>query len=136
MISKLRFKRNSEGGFSLMELLIVMIIIIILVVVVVLLMRGFFGTARETAMDIDLKDMKTAVDAYAIQSGKWPTPNSNLPQSGEYALIDFDADFDSGGKTYIFYPHFISRLPPHSAEGVWRIDSAGLVSIAIDPKDY
>lgn len=136
MMSKLRVKRNSEGGFSLMELLIVMAIIMILVVVVILLMRGFFGAARESAMDIDLKDIKTAVDAYAIQSGKWPTPSSGLPQSGEYALIDFNAGFDSGGKTYRFYPHFISRLPPHWDEGVWQIDSAGLVSVTIDRKDY
>ena len=75
-------KRNKQGGFSFVELVIAMLIIIILVAVVILVTQGFFSKARESALDVDLHSVKTAVDTYAIQSGKWPTANSSLPPSG------------------------------------------------------
>jgi type II secretory pathway pseudopilin PulG len=104
--------------------------------VVILVSQGFFSKARESALDVDLHSIKTAVDTYAIQSGKWPTANSSLPPTGQYAPIDFNASFDKDGKTMIFYPHFISSLPRHFDEGVWRIDSAALVSIDMDRDKY
>ena len=110
-------KRNKQGGFSFVELVIAMLIVIILIAVVILVSRGFFSKARESALDIDLHDIQTAVNTYAIQSGKWPTANSSLPPTGQYAPIDFNASFDNGGKTMSFYPHFISSLPRHSDEG-------------------
>ena len=135
-MSNMMRKRNKQGGFSFVELVIAMLIIIILVAVVILVSRGFFSKARESALDIDLHSVKTAVDTYAIQSGKWPTANSSLPPSGQYAPIDFNASFDKDGKTMIFYPHFISSLSRHSDEEVWRIDSAALVSVDIDRDKY
>ena len=135
-MSSLIRKRNKQGGFSFVELVIAMLIIIILVAVVILVTQGFFSKARESALDVDLHSVKTAVDTYAIQSGKWPTANSSLPPTGQYAMIDFNASFDSDGKTMSFYPHFISRLPRHFDEGVWRIDSAAQVSVDIDRDKY
>ena len=129
-------KRNKQSGFSFVELMIALVIVAILVAVVILVTQGFFSKARESALDGDLHSVQTAVDTYAIQSGKWPTANSSLPPTGQYAPIDFNASFDKDGKTMIFYPHFISSLPRHFDEGVWRIDSAALVSIDIDRDKY
>ena len=128
-------KRNKQGGFSFVELVIALLIIIILIAVVILVSQGFFSKARESALDVDLHSIKTAVDTYAIQSGKWPTANGSLPLSGN-VTIDFYASFDKDGKTMIFYPHFISSLPRHFDEGVWRIDSAARVSIDMDRDKY
>jgi hypothetical protein len=89
-----------------------------------------------SSLDVDLHDIKTAVDTYAIQSGEWPTANGSLPPTGQYALIDFNASFVGSGKTMSFYPHFISKLPRHYDEGVWRIDSAALVSVDIALNKY
>ena len=136
MINNMIKKRNKQGGFSFVELLIALLLVIVLVAVVILVSRGFFSKARESALDVDLHSVKTAVDTYAIQSGKWPTANSSLPPTGQYAPIDFNASFDKDGKTMIFYPHFISKLPKHYDEGVWRIDSAALVSVDIDRDKY
>ena len=136
MMSNMMRKRNKQGGFSFVELVIAMLIVIILIAVVILATQGFFSKARESALDVDLHSVKTAVDTYAIQSGKWPTANGSLPPTGQYALIDFNASFDTGVKTMSFYPHFISSLPRHSDEGVWRIDSAALVSIDMDRDKY
>ena len=65
-----------------------------------------------------------------------PTADGQLPPTGEYALIDFDASLDRLGKTLTFYPHFISELPKHWDEGVWRIDSAARVSVDMEPEEY
>jgi hypothetical protein len=89
-----------------------------------------------SSLDVDLHSVKTAVDAFAIQSGEWPTASGSLPSTGQYALIDFSASFYKDGKIMSFYPHFITKLPRHWDEGVWRIDSAALVSVDIDPHDY
>jgi len=129
-------KRSKQSGFSFMELIIALLVVIILVAVVILVTQGFFSKARESALDVDLHDIKTAVDTYAIQSNEWPTANGGLPSTGQYALIDFNAGFDNGGKIMSFYPHFISRLPKHYDEGVWRIDSAALVSIDMASDKY
>jgi inhibitor of cysteine peptidase len=89
-----------------------------------------------TALDVDLHSVKTAVDAYVLQAGEWPTANGSLPPTGQYAMIDFNASFDKEGKIFSFYPHFISNLPRHWDEGVWRIDSAALVSVDIASDKY
>lgn len=93
-------------------------------------------TTRVTALDVDLHNVQTAVDSYVLQSGEWPISAGSLPPQGQYALIDFHASFDKGGQTVSFYPQLISNLPRHWDEGVWRIDSAGLVSVDITPDRY
>ena len=128
-------KRNKQGGFSFVELMIALVIVIVLVAVVILVTQGFFSKARESSLDVDLHSVKTAVDTYAIQSGKWPTASGSLPLSGN-VTIDFYASFDNGVKTVSFYPHFISKLPRHSDEGVWQIDSEARVSVNMARDEY
>ena len=135
MMSNMMRKRNKLGGFTFMELMIVLIIFIVLVAVVILLVRGFFGKARESSLDVDLHSVKTAVDAYALQSGRWPTASGNLPLEGNVS-IDFNASFEKDGKIMAFYPHFITNLPRHYDAGVWRLDSAALVSVNIAQDQY
>ncbi len=129
-------KKGREGGFSLLELAVAMLVVVILVAVVILMVTGFFSEARETGLESDLRVVKNAVDAYILQSSKWPTADGGRPPPGESALIDFDASFPQAGETLSFYPHFISKLPRHHDEGVWRIDSAALVSVNMDPEEY
>ncbi|HEY49868.1 MAG TPA: hypothetical protein G4O13_07475 [Dehalococcoidia bacterium] len=93
-------------------------------------------SAGRVALEIDLNSVQAGVDAYLAQSGKFPTESGRLPSSGKYALIDFEASFTQGAKTYTFYPDIISKLPQHHDEGVWRISSAGKVSVDMDPDDY
>jgi hypothetical protein len=58
-----------------------------------------------------------------------------LPLQGNVS-IDFNASFEKEGKTFSFYPHFITNLPRHSDEMVWRIDSAALVSVNVPRDEY
>ncbi len=129
-------KKDRERGFSLLELAIAMLIIAILVSVVILLASGFFSKARETGLKTDLHVVDTAVDTYMIDSLSAPTSDGQLPPSGKYALIDFNASFTREGKTLAFYPDYLEKLPRHHDEEVWRIDSAGRVSVAMEPEEY
>jgi type II secretory pathway pseudopilin PulG len=133
----LRRKRGA-GGLSFLELAIALLIIAILTTVVILVVRGFFSSATKSALEMELKNMQTAADVYHIKSaeGTWPTAGGQLPAEGQYALIDFGATFQLDNKKWSFYPHYITRLPRHWDEGVWRIDSAGLVSVDMAPDDY
>lgn len=135
-------RKGREGGFSLLELSIAMLIIAILVAVVILMVTGFFSKARGTGLETDLHVVKNAVSDYVLaaqngQGQRWPTPDGERPPDGESALIDFDARFSTrGGETLIFYPDFLGKLPKHHDEEVWRIDSAGRVSVDMDPEEY
>ena len=134
---KVSTKMNSEGGFSLMELVAVLIIFMIVVVLVVLLVSGVFGSSREASMQTDIDSVDNNIGQYVLKSqGKWPTSSSQLPPDDQYALIDFYASFTVGSKTYSFYPDYIKRLPKHHDEGVWRIDSKGVVSVDLEPSEY
>ena len=89
-----------------------------------------------SSLDVDLHNVQTAVGSYAIQCNKWPTASGSLPATGQYALIDFNASFFKDGKIMSFYPHFVTKLPRHWDQGVWRIDSAARVSLDMNQDEY
>ncbi len=136
MMPAVRRRGRGRRGFTLVEVGVVMLVIVILVGIVIMMVLGFFGHARQAGLDTDLGTVKTAVDAYIIETQKAPTADGRLPLSGEYALIDFSAPFMRNGQTMTFYPHMLADLPRHWDEGVWRIDSAALVSIDMPEDEY
>ena len=129
-------KRNKQGGFSFMELMIALIIFIVAVALVIMATRGSFTKSRGAAMAGDIHTVQNAVADYMLQSMKAPTESGALPPTGQYDLIDGNATFERDGKTVTFYPDFISKLPRHWDEGVWRIGSTGNVSVDMPPDKY
>ena len=127
---------RGEDGFSFVDLGVTVFIIVAVVALILSNVLGVFGEARQTALETDLHRMKNAVDEYMIQSGEPPTADGVLPKAGEYAPIVFNASFTFQGRMLVFYPHFLGKLPRHYNEEVWRIDSAGKVSVAIEPEKY
>ena len=128
--------RRREQGFSLLELAVAMLLIAILVVVVILAVSGVFGGAKAVGLETDLRVMKTAVDSFITGCTCMPTENGMLPPAGGYALIDFNASCGLCADNETFYPHFLAKLPAHWDEGVWRIDSAALVTIDLPAEEY
>jgi type II secretory pathway pseudopilin PulG len=129
--------RRGERGFTTMEVGIFLVIFLVLIVVVILSVSGVFSGGRAAALDTDLHTVDTALQTYVLKSqGKVPTASGTLPGEGEYALIDFNASFTIAGKTWTFYPDCIKKLPKHHDEGVWRVDSSGIVSVDLAPEDY
>ena len=97
---------------------------------------GPVASARSSTLQTDLTLVQSAVDAYLLESLGVPTGDGKLPSAGEHAPIDFFASFTRDGETVSLYPDFIIELPRHHDEGVWQIDSATRVSVAIPPADY
>ena len=128
--------RRKEAGFSFYEMLAALLIIIVLSLVIILAVTGFFSGAREVGLEADLRSVKTGVDSYMTRFFEAPTASGSLPSGSGYALIDFGANVTQRGNTYTFYPTFISKLPKHHDEGVWRINGAAQVSIDMEPEDY
>ena len=131
-----RNHRGGAGGFTFLELTVCLLVIVLLAAVIVFLVSGMFGGTRVTAMETELDVVKTAIDTYAVQSQEWPTATGRLPAQGQRTLIDFYAGFEKNGKTYRLCPHFLTNLPRHGNEGVWYIDSSGLVSLDINPEEW
>lgn len=133
---------NCEGkNMKWLKILLIPLLILALSVGVVGCGEGVtpgdrISSAREAALETDLRLVKDAVDAYFIYSGNTPTVDGKLPAIGEYAPIDFYASFSQYGNTQSLYPDFLIKLPRHHDEEIWRIDSAMKVSVDIDPGDY
>ena len=94
------------------------------------------SSARQLALETDLRLVKDAVDAYFAFSGMIPTEDSRLPSVGEYAPIDFNASFPQDGNIVALFPDFLIKLPRYHDEGIWRINSGMQVSVDIDPDEY
>jgi general secretion pathway protein G len=68
----------SRGGFTLIELLLVMVILVVLAAVVVPKFADRGKQARDTAARTDVKSLETAIDAFEIDNGRYPTSEEGL----------------------------------------------------------
>ena len=82
--------KQDEKGFTLVELLIVIVILGILATIVVFSVRGLSNRANTNSCSIDLRSLKTAVEASRADTGNYPaneaalSPNYLEAQSSKY----------------------------------------------------
>jgi general secretion pathway protein G len=74
--------RGAVGGFTLIELIIVVAIIGILATIAVPAMRTAPQRAREAALKEDLFTMRSAIDQFHADRGRWPTGLDELVSMG------------------------------------------------------
>lgn len=75
---KLRGRRNTEDGYTLLELLVVLAIIGLLVGFVAPKMIGYLGRAKSDAAKVQLHNVATALDLYRLDIGEYPTEGQGL----------------------------------------------------------
>ena len=75
-----RRRMRGQGGFTLIELLVVIAILGVLAAVVVFAVGGINNNSKETSCDIDLRTLKTAVQADVAQN---PDPADQATTEGE-----------------------------------------------------
>ena len=75
----MKTKNNRRrGGFSLMELLLVLVILGVLAALVVPRFANRSQQARETAAKADVSSIETAIGAFEIDNGRYPTTEEGL----------------------------------------------------------
>lgn len=73
-----RQRRNVRTGFTLMELLLVLVILGVLAALVVPKFTNRSQQARETAAKADISNIETAINAFEIDTGRFPTNEEGL----------------------------------------------------------
>jgi general secretion pathway protein G len=87
-------RQRRQTGFTLIELLLVMVIIAILAAIVIPKMTGRAEQARITAAKADISSIKTAINEFEIDNGRYPTSEEGLQ-----ALVTQPSDLAGDGKT-------------------------------------
>jgi len=107
-----------------MELIIVLSIIAVLVAGVALTLAGFIGSGEETACEADQRSLQSAVAAFRVKAGEWPTTGGTL--EGD---IRWDA-VDGTGNTFV--PDYVLEIPRSDGNYQWKIDGSGKVVTSDD----
>ena len=70
--------KKRTHGFTLIELLLVMVILVVLAAVVVPRFTGRSEQARMTAATTDIASIESALDAFEVDNGRYPSNDEGL----------------------------------------------------------
>src|SRR4051812_27047059 len=77
-LQRRRRVRLRTAGFTLIELLLVLVILSILAAVVIPKFTNKSESARKAAAKTDIANMETAIDAFEVEAGRFPTTEEGL----------------------------------------------------------
>lgn len=106
-----RERRRRQSGFTMIELLVVMVILGLLAALVGPSLVGQAGKARTKTARLQIANFSTALDAMALDTGRYPTA-----QEGLEALLDPPSGMDMWDGPYL------KKLPkdPWNRDYVYR----------------
>lgn len=87
---KFRYLKSQETGFTLIELIVVVAIIGILATIALPAMKNAPIRAREAVIRADLYQMRSCIDQYLADKGKYPESLEALVESGYLRDIPYD----------------------------------------------
>ena len=71
-------RRSAQKAFTLIELLLVMVILVVLAAVVVPKFTSRSKDARITAAKTDVSNIETALDAFEVDTGRYPSSDEGI----------------------------------------------------------
>ena len=89
-------RRDIRRAFTLIELLLVLVILAVLAAVVIPKLTGRVEDSRRKATIAEISNLKTALDTFEIDNGRYPMTNEGLE-----ALVAKPAGMDTWGGKYI-----------------------------------
>ena len=99
-----RFLKNSESGFTLIELMVVLVILGILASRIVPMILGRVDEAKFTDAKMDIQALETALKLYKLDNGDFPTTEQGLnalvapPETGKLAKNWKDGGYIEKGR--------------------------------------
>src|SRR6185437_9610306 len=75
---KLRGRRRSEGGFTLIEILVVITIIALIMSLVGPRVLNYLGESKVKAAKIQIQSFGSALDLFNLDTGRYPTSGEGL----------------------------------------------------------
>lgn len=133
---KLRNKDDAEAGYSLLEILVVLAIIGTLVAVVGPNLLGKADDAKGVAAKAQAKTLRLAIDSFALDTGRYPTPQEGLavltnPPANDNGLwagpyMDGEVPLDPWKNAFVYVPpvmmengrQTIPKIISYGADGV------------------
>ena len=104
MLQRERLK-ESQGGFTLIELMVVILIIGLLATIVVQNLKSATDKAKRVKAQADIAQLKSALDRYYLDAGSYPTTDQGGLQALVSAPSTGDSPKDWGGR-------YIEKIPP------------------------
>jgi len=109
----LKLRRRQKGGFTLIEILVVIVVIAILATLVAPNVFQNVGTAKATTAKTQIEMLASALDAYRLDTGAYPTTQQGLAALQQLPTIDPPANWrgpylrkavpaDPWGRQYLF----------------------------------
>lgn len=126
-------RRDTEGGFTLVELLVVLVILGLVMGLVGPRVLGYLSSSRERTAHLQIESFASALDLFYLDYGRYPTNNEGLealvrrPASGEHwagpYLKQPNVPVDPWGNAYVYHvpgkqtPYAITSLGPDGGHG-------------------
>ena len=74
----LRTERDTEGGFTLVELLVVLVILSLIMGLVAPRVLGYLSDARVRSAKLQIDSLSAALDLFYLDAGRYPSQSEGL----------------------------------------------------------
>lgn len=133
-MTRLVGRRNSLGGFTLLELMIVLSLIVLLASIGLMGYKSTVQRGREAVLSEDLYRMRDAIDQFHVDKNKYPVDLSELVSAGYLRSVPVDPMTNSA-ETWQMVPAEPDPSNPAAELGVYDVKS-GSEKVGLDGRKY